>query len=579
MGVGTGMKYIALLVCLTLAPALLAQNVEVVELQQPAAGPVLPGSSDHEVMVFRVYKNSGSAASNLTQVKVAFNGTATSADWVAVDLYWDVDRSRTVTGGDQSLATATGLTAGKATFTGFSQPIQDGFFNGYDYLVVVDVPGTATQDNTFEFEIVAADVTVSAGTVSTPVGPVQSNVQTIRYNNGCEIDVREGGVSIISSTSTTHDVGYIPVAGANVNFTVHNTGSGTLLLQGTPLVEVVFVNNCTATVTTPPAASVAPAASTPFIVAVDPIGAATFAFTLQIENNDFDEFPYIVQCVGSAVPLPEIELEYNAAVIDDGDTITLGSYTAGVQATLDITIYNYGDANLSLTGSPIIDFPTEQNVNCVLQTAPTTPVAPAGGSTSFTIRFTPAGSGAWTFVFWVVSNDSDENPYDIQVDGTSPAVTATQLAVHRQPGSANATLPFGIQPIVRVQNSIGAVDTSDNTTVIVASITTGTGVAGASLGGTLTATCVNGYATFTNLSISHEGLNYGLTFTDQSGTLTFTATGPFSVGPAPPKPKKEEKKDNGGGCSTQASGLSWLALCGLVCALVVTARLHSTREK
>jgi hypothetical protein len=561
------MKYIAILFCLAVAQALYAQNVEIVELQHPAGSPVLPGTSDHEVMVFRIYKDAGSPASNLTQLKVAFLGTASSSDWAAVDLYWDVDRSRTVTGGDVNLSTASVLTAGKATFSGMTHSIQDDFFNGYDYLVVVDVTGGATVNNTFEFKTTAADVTVSAGAVSASLGDVQSNVHTIRTNNGCEIDVRQGGTPIPSATAT-HDVGYIPTAGGNVAFAVHNTGSGALYLTDSPIVEVTYVSNCAATVTVQPAASVATGGNSPFTVNIDPTNPLGFSFTLKIENSDFDEFPYIVQCVGSATPLPEISIEYNSNPVADGGALALGSFTAGLPATLNLTIFNTGPGALSLSGNPIVDFPTEQNVNCTLQTPPATPVAAGGGSTSLTIEFTPAGGGNWTFTIWVESNDANESPYNIQVNGSSPPVTATKLGVFRHPAGASATLAFVTQPIVSVQDANGAVDTSNNTTVIVASIASGPG----SLGGSLTATCVNGYATFTNLEINNEGLGYTLNFADQSGTLTATVSTPFDVGPAPPKPKKDGGGGDGGGCTTDQATWSWLVFSALACVAALAVR-------
>lgn len=565
------MRILLILLALSVAPVTLAQNVELVDLQQPAAGPVQPGTANHEVLQLRLYKNSGSPASSMTQLKVKLSGTATSSDWTAVDLYFDADHSRTINTGDQLLGTATVTSAGKVTFSGLSQPIQDGFLNGFDYLVSVDVDAAATPGNTFVLEVDAIDVTVSAGTVSAPLGVITSNTHTIRIDNGAEIDVRQASTSIPSSTFATHDVGYVPTSAGNLTFTVWNTGTGTLSLTGTPLVEITFVNNCTATVTTQPSASIAAGGSSNFVVAVDPVNPTTFAFTFKIENSDFDEFPYVVQCVGSATPLPEISIEYLASPVPDGGTITLGSYTAGLPATMNLTIYNTGPGSLILNGSPLVDFPTQNNVACTLQTPPTTPVAASGGSTSFTVSFTPAGSGNWTFVIWVENNDSNENPYNITVDGTSPPVTPTRLGVYRNPANASATLAFGTQPIVSVQDNNGAVNTSDNSTVIVASITGGTGAPGATLGGTLTATCVNGYATFSNLSINLQGTAYTLTFTHQAGTLTSAVSGSFDVGAAPPPAPKDDGGDDGGGCSS-APGRPWLMLLGLAAALLVGIR-------
>ncbi|MCA8912726.1 MAG: choice-of-anchor D domain-containing protein [Planctomycetes bacterium] len=567
------MKYLAVLAFIFGSFAA-AQTVNLVDLQQPPGGPVLPGTTGLEVLQFRVYKNAGSGASNMTQVKVSLN-VSTNNDWASAYLYYDVDGSRTVTGGDQILDNTSIASGGVITFNGFSQVIQDSFYNGRDYLVVIDVEaqGTATPGNTISMDIDAPDLTVSAGTVTAPLGAISSNIHTIRLDPGCEIDVERNATAIPSSSTLNHDIGYIPTSGGNVTFDILNTGSGALQLTGTPTIEFLNPNNCTAAQTgTPPSTSVASMGSTSFTVAVDPNLQTAFSFVIHIESDDFDEGVYVIQVIGSAVPYPEISIEYNSAVVDDGDSISLGSYTAGIAQTLNFTIKNTGPAALNLSGTPIVDFPTQQNVNCTLATPPTTPVAANTGSTTFTVSFTPAGSGNWIFSIWVESNDQDENPYNITLDGSSPAVTPTRLGVYRDPDNANATLAFGTQPIVSVQDANGAVDNSNNTTVIVASITTGTGATGASLGGTVTATCVNGYATFSSLSIDMEATGYTLTFTDQASTLTSAVSGSFDVGPAPPAPKKDSGND-GGGCSTGLPGTPWMLLCAALALLALAGRL------
>jgi hypothetical protein len=303
---------------------------------------------------------------------------------------------------------------------------------------------------------------------------------------------------------------------------------------------------------------------------VDPIYPTTFAFTLRIDNSDFDEHPYIIQCEGTAAPTPDMRIEYQSTYYPSGDTVTLGSYTAGIAATVDFTIINDGVADLNLTGNPLVSFPTQSNVNCTLAAAPGTPVSSGGGFTNFTVGFTPAGSGNWVFVLWVENNDTANNPYSITVEGTSPPVTPTQLGVFRQPANANATVAFGTQPIVSVQDANGAVDRSDNSTVIVAALASGP--SGAALGGTLTATCVDGYATFSSLFINQEGTGYTLSFSVQGGGLTPTVSQPFDVGPAPPSSGGGGGGDDGGGCSTSTPGLPWLMLCALLAITAVAAR-------
>jgi hypothetical protein len=93
--------------------------------------------------------------------------------------------------------------------------------------------------------------------------------------------------------------------------------------------------------------------------------------------------------------------------------------------------------------------------------------------------------------------------------GAEPAIQS--LAVVTQPAGAIASSPFGTQPVVHVRGG-GVTTTADNSTVVVASIATGTGTAGATLTGTTAVTVVAGVAMFTNLAISTAGTNYQLQF-------------------------------------------------------------------
>jgi len=108
--------------------------------------------------------------------------------------------------------------------------------------------------------------------------------------------------------------------------------------------------------------------------------------------------------------------------------------------------------------------------------------------------------------------------------GVQPAIQS--LAVVTQPAGAAASSPLGTQPVVHVRGG-GVTTTADNSTVVVASIATGTGTAGATLTGTTSVTVVAGVATFTNLAVSVAGTNYQLRFT-AAGITEATSSG-FSI--------------------------------------------------
>ncbi len=117
--------------------------------------------------------------------------------------------------------------------------------------------------------------------------------------------------------------------------------------------------------------------------------------------------------------------------------------------------------------------------------------------------------------------------------GGSPPPVRT-LAITTQPSGAAPAVAFTTQPAIQVQSN-GALDAADNTTVVTASIASGTGTAGATLGGSASATAVGGVATFTNLSISASGTGYQLKFSATGVTgvtsSTFSVTAPGAVIP------------------------------------------------
>src|SRR5262249_29180041 len=102
---------------------------------------------------------------------------------------------------------------------------------------------------------------------------------------------------------------------------------------------------------------------------------------------------------------------------------------------------------------------------------------------------------------------------------------ASQLAIQTQPSStATAGVPFAQQPVIRTLDSAGNF-IATNGLVVTAARGTGTGT----LQGTLTATTINGVATFTNLS-HNVATNITIAFT--SGSLTSTTSTTIAVSPA-----------------------------------------------
>src|SRR6185369_6242754 len=91
---------------------------------------------------------------------------------------------------------------------------------------------------------------------------------------------------------------------------------------------------------------------------------------------------------------------------------------------------------------------------------------------------------------------------------------AVRLIIQTQPSTtATAGVVFAQQPVIRIEDAVGHLLTADNSTVVTAARSAGSGT----LQGTLTATASNGLATFTNLA-HNVATNITINFT--SGSLT-----------------------------------------------------------
>jgi hypothetical protein len=146
-----------------------------------------------------------------------------------------------------------------------------------------------------------------------------------------------------------------------------------------------------------------------------------------------------------------------------------------------------------------------------------------------------AVAGVATFTNLGISTGGNGYQLQFSATGLSAAtssafnVTAAPvrtLALATQPLGAAPAAAFTTQPVVQVRSN-GVLDASDNSTVVTATILAGSGTAGATLGGTATATVVGGVATFSNLAIDLAGTSYQLRFT--ASGVTGISSGTFSV--------------------------------------------------
>ena len=242
-----------------------------------------------------------------------------------------------------------------------------------------------------------------------------------------EMDVQGNGISIANGDLTPTifqgtNWGNVGLGVAvDRTFTILNTGTADLNLGaitfGAPGGNFSLVSA--------PAATVPPGGSTTFTVRLIPTagGMALRTRTISIVNNDLDENPYTFLIQGTRViGAPEIEVRGNDITISDADftpriedgtdfgTVTVGSYLIHTY-----TIRNNGDVALNInTGSFV--FTGEYT----LETLPAATV-PAGGSTTFQVRFTPAAGGVRNGSVRFDDDDPNELTYNFNLTGTGSA--------------------------------------------------------------------------------------------------------------------------------------------------------------
>jgi hypothetical protein len=115
-------------------------------------------------------------------------------------------------------------------------------------------------------------------------------------------------------------------------------------------------------------------------------------------------------------PVVDMQVEQPTAnIIPDGGATSLTA-AVGSSTSLNFTIRNVGNTNLTgLVTSKDGTSASEYTITAF----PQAPVAGFGGTTTFTVQFTPQAAGTRTAALHITNNDPAKNPYDITLNGTA----------------------------------------------------------------------------------------------------------------------------------------------------------------
>ncbi|MEZ6089955.1 MAG: S8 family serine peptidase, partial [Pirellulaceae bacterium] len=247
-------------------------------------------------------------------------------------------------------------------------------------------------------------------------------------NYGPEIDIvapSSGGTARIDTTDRTGSDGYTPDDYTGAGFDgLGGTSAATPLVSG--VVALMLARNPTLT---------------PDEVRTILRDSAAKIGGVNYDNGFHEEYGYGRIDAKAALDLvdavPEMDVTGNAMPINDGDSTPstddhtdFGS-TVVTTGTISrtFTISNSGSGELSLSGDPVVRIDGTHAAEFMLSTAPATTVAAKGGTTTFTINFTPAGIGLREATVSIASNDENESTYDFNIQGIGTATVAPEIEV------------------------------------------------------------------------------------------------------------------------------------------------------
>jgi hypothetical protein len=103
-----------------------------------------------------------------------------------------------------------------------------------------------------------------------------------------------------------------------------------------------------------------------------------------------------------------------------------GTVALGYNTSLPFTVRNPGTADLYLTGTAphYVVITGADAADFTVTAQPSTPVVSGGGTTTFTVRFAPGGTGARSAALSIANDDTtdDEDPFIINLSGTGSTV-------------------------------------------------------------------------------------------------------------------------------------------------------------
>ncbi|WP_418513509.1 choice-of-anchor D domain-containing protein [Corallibacter sp.] len=285
-------------------------------------------------------------------------------------------------------------------------------------------------ETNFDGEVEDYTINITSGTPQPEINLV-GNGNTINNND-----------TTPSATDDTDFGSEFVSVGSNANtFTIQNTGSATLnLTDPSPYISISGLHPGDFALTANPSGSISAGGSTTFTITFSPSAAGLRTAIVSIANNDSDENPYTFNIQGNGfTTAPEINIQGNGTTIVSGDTTPSPSdntnfgntNVTGGTIIKTFTIQNNGNLlDLNLTGSsPYVLIGGTNASDFTVTSIPSNAIG-SSSSTTFDITFDPSAVGTRTATVTIANNDSDENPYTFNIEGsgsTAPGGVTSDL--------------------------------------------------------------------------------------------------------------------------------------------------------
>lgn len=251
-----------------------------------------------------------------------------------------------------------------------------------------------------------------------------------------EITVTGNSQSIVDGSSGTSLANHTDFGSGVFNdytlsrsYTIRNDGDATLVLSGSPLVQLSGSQVSDFTVTSQPGkSSLASGESTTFDIrfAASALGLREALVTLDSNDTDEGTFTFAISGTGNPVaPSPDVAVFGNDVSISDGSNMPSSSNHTNFGAAIigddsvnrTYTIRNDGNLTLSLTGSPIVQLSGSDMSDFSVISQPLQNILSATESVTFVVRFTPSAVGVRNAQVTFSSDDEDEGSFSFAISG------------------------------------------------------------------------------------------------------------------------------------------------------------------